>query len=135
MSNLPNLSSLLVGECLTAHLQRRTELVHLLAAELKVDFRRSLAASDAAWLAGYQKIQLAHLMAELHGKGYDPTRETRKKSELVDALAKLFSDAAEGKLGDKQLAERANAWLPSNLREVEEEALDEAPKPSKRKRH
>jgi len=131
-SRLGHLINLLVVECVTAHLQRRTELVHLLATELKVDIRRSWR-PDAAWLGGYQKIQLAHLMAELHGKVYDPAKETGKKSELVDALAKLFSDAADGKLEDKQLAERANAWLPANLREVKEEASEE-PQPSSKKR-
>jgi hypothetical protein len=131
-SRLARLIELLVVECVTAHLQRRTELVHLLATELEVNFRRSWQ-PDAVWLAGYQKIQLAHLRAELHGKVYDPAQETGKKSELVDALAKLFSGAAEGKLEDKQLAERANAWLPANLREVKGEASEESKVP-KRKR-
>jgi hypothetical protein len=131
-SRLGRLIELLVVECVTAHLQRRTELVCLLATELKVDIRRSWR-PDAAWLAGYQKIQLAHLMAELRGTVYDPARDTGKKSELVDALAKLYSDAAEGTLEDKQLAERANAWLPANLREVKQEAPEE-PTPPKRKR-
>jgi hypothetical protein len=55
-------------------------------------------------------------VAELRGPVYDPTRETRKKSELVEALALLFSHAAEGKLKDAKLAERLNGWIPSNLR-------------------
>jgi hypothetical protein len=38
----------------------------------------------------------------------------------VHALAKLFSDAAEGKVEDKNLAERVNQWLPCNLRLGEE---------------
>jgi hypothetical protein len=56
-------------------------------------------------------------MAELRGQVYNPARETRKKTELVEVLAALFADAAEGKLDDKKLAERANRWLPSNFRE------------------
>jgi hypothetical protein len=123
-SRLGQLINLLVVECVTAHLQRRTELVHLLATELKVDIRRSWR-PDAAWLAGYQKIQLAHLMAELHGKVYDPARETGKKSELVDAMAKLFADAADGKLEDKPLAQRVNHWLPANLREADKSTAAE----------
>jgi hypothetical protein len=62
-------------------------------------------------------------MAELHGSIYNPASESRKKTELVEVLAKLFSDAADGKLEDKQLAERVNQWLPSNLREVKEEVV------------
>ena len=46
----------------------------------------------------------------------------RKKSELVDVLAKLFTDAAEGKLDDKPLAEQLNCWLPFNLREAKDGA-------------
>ena len=52
---------------------------------------------------------------ELKGQVHAPAPE-RKKSELVELLDKLFDDAANGKLEDKQLAERLNAWLPSNLR-------------------
>lgn len=114
-SKLDALTDLLIVDCLTAHLQRETELVTLLAGELGVNVR-DYWRPDSAWLEGYQKIQLAHLMAELRGPVYDPARETRKKSELVEALAKLFADAAEGKLEDKPLAERANRWLPANLR-------------------
>jgi len=36
----------------------------------------------------------------------------------VTELAKLFTDAAEGKLDDAKLAAKVNAWLPSNLRET-----------------
>jgi hypothetical protein len=36
-------------------------------------------------------------------------------------LDKLFAEAVDGKLEDKQLAERVNRWLPSNLREVKED--------------
>jgi hypothetical protein len=43
--------------------------------------------------------------------------ESKKKSELVTELAKLFADAAEGRLEDAKLAAKVNAWLPSNLRE------------------
>lgn len=100
-------------------------MIDRLATELKVDIRRYWR-PDAAWLSGYQKIQLTHLMAELRGRIYEPARESRKKTELVDALATFFSDAANGKLEDKQLAERANAWLPINLRRVKQEVPKEA---------
>jgi hypothetical protein len=110
------LIDLLTIECVTAHLQRRTELVHHLAEKLKVNIRNHWR-PDAVWLSGFQKIQLRHLITHLAGAGQTPGAE-RKKSELVEILAKLFTDAAEGKLADKELAERANHWLPSNLREV-----------------
>jgi len=118
-SRLDKLIDLLTVQCVTAHLQRRTDLVYHLSVELKVNIRRFWR-PDAAWLAGYQKIQLSHVMSELHGRLYDPTRESRKKTELVEVLTKLFTDAAEDTLGDKQLAERVNQWLPSNLRELKE---------------
>jgi ParB family chromosome partitioning protein len=121
-SRLDKLIELLTVECVTAHLQRRTDLVCHLSVELKVDIRRFWR-PDEAWLAGYQKIQLAHLMAELRGSIYNPASESRKKTELIEVLSKLFSDAAEAKLEDKQLAERVNQWLPSNLREAKEEVV------------
>jgi hypothetical protein len=52
------------------------------------------------------------------GAVYSPAHETLKKSELVEALAELFADAAEGRLEDKKLAERVNSWIPSNVRET-----------------
>ncbi len=114
---LDSLIDILVVQHITAHMQRRTDLVHLLATELKVNIRDHWR-PDSGWLAGYQKSQLSHLMAELRGPTYDPSRETRKKSELVEALALLFADAAEGKLEDKMLAERVNGRIPANLRET-----------------
>jgi ParB/RepB/Spo0J family partition protein len=122
-SKIDALIDLLIVDCITAHMQRRTELVHRLATELKVNIR-DYWRPDAAWLSGFQKIQLAHLVVEIKGAVHAPAPE-RKKSELVEVLAKLFTDAAEGKLDDKQLAERANRWLPLNLREVKEEATEE----------
>jgi ParB family chromosome partitioning protein len=119
-SRIDKLIDLLTVECVSAHLQRRTDLVHHLAVELKVDIRRFWR-PDTAWLAGYQKIQLAHLMAELQGPTYNLANESRKKTELVEVLAKLFTDAAEDKIEDKQLTERVNQWLPFNLREVKED--------------
>ena len=109
------LIDLLVVECITAQMQKRTELVQHLANELKVNFR-AFWRPDAAWLSSFQKIQLAHLITELWGAEHTPAPE-RKKSELVEVLARLFTEAAEGKLADKQLAERVNQWLPSNLRQ------------------
>ncbi len=111
------LVDLLTVECITAHMLRRTEMVHLLSTELAVELRKFWR-PDAAWLAGYQKIQLVHLLAELYGPTYSPDQERRKKSELVEALSKLFTDAAEGKLEDKKLSERVNRWLPSNMRAI-----------------
>jgi ParB/RepB/Spo0J family partition protein len=120
-SKLDALIDLLTVECITAHPQRQTELVQHLAAELKVNVR-DYWRPDAAWLSGFQKIQLAHLIVELKGPVHAPAPE-RKKSDLVDVLVKFFSDAAEGKLEDKQLAERVNRWLPSNLREAKEDTV------------
>ncbi len=110
------LIELLIVECITAHLQRRTELVWRLAQELGVDVRRYWR-PDERWLSGYQKIQLAHLIGELRGPVFVAPAESKKKSELVTELAKLFADAAEGRLEDAKLAAKVNAWLPSNLRE------------------
>lgn len=112
-----SLIELLTVECLTAHMLRRTELVTRLADELGVNVRDHWR-PDAAWLASFQKIQLAHLITELRGPAHAPAPE-RKKSELVEVLAKLFADAGEGRLEDKKLAERVNRWMPVNLRRSE----------------
>ena len=114
---LDALIDLLTVECITAHLQRRTELVWRLAAELGVEVRRYWR-PDERWLSGYQKIQLAHLIGELRGPVYAKAAELKKKTELVSDLAKLFTDAAEGRLEDAKLAAKVNAWLPSNLRKL-----------------
>jgi ParB/RepB/Spo0J family partition protein len=122
-SKLDSLIDLLTVRCITAHFQRPTQLVRHLTAEMKVkvrDFWRP----DAQWLSGFKKIQLAHLIVELKGQVHAPSPE-RKKSELVDVLTKLFSEAAEGKLDDKSLAERINTWLPANLRQVMEDSIDQ----------
>jgi len=83
---------------------------------------------DAEWLSSFQKIQLTHLVVELMGKVNAPAPE-RKKSELVESVAKLFADAADGKLEDKKLAERLNSWVPTNLREVRKSTATIAPTP------
>jgi len=113
---LDALIDLLTVECITAHLQRRTELVWRLASELGVEVRRFWR-PDEPWLSGYQKIQLAHLIGELRGPVYARAAELKKKSELVSELAKLFADAAEGRMEDAKVADKLNAWLPSNLRD------------------
>jgi ParB family chromosome partitioning protein len=113
---LNGLIDLLTVNCITAHLQRRTELVWTLATELGVEVRRYWR-PDERWLSSYQKIQLAHLFGELHGPRYAKATEIMKKSDIVIALAKLFTDAAEGRL-EEGLAAKVNAWLPSNLREA-----------------
>jgi ParB family chromosome partitioning protein len=109
------LIDVLTVQCLTAHLQRRTDLVCRLAEELGVDVRQHWR-PDAAWLAGYQKAQLVHLTYQLRGPAYGPAAERKKKSELVAELAQLFADAAAGTLADGPLAARLNGWLPANLR-------------------
>ncbi len=111
---LDALIDLLTVECLTAHLQRRTELVRLLADELKVEVRQEWR-PDAAWLASYQKLQLARLIGDLRGPAYANAAEKKKKSELVQQAAVLFADAAEGRLTDPALAQRVNQWLPSGV--------------------
>jgi hypothetical protein len=117
---LDALIDLRVVELLTCHALRETALIHLLAKELAVNFRREWR-PDAAWLANFKKVQLSHLLGELYGKVYDPSRETRKKSELVEALANVFADAAEGTLEDEKLAGRVNTWQPSCLSTVLQE--------------
>ena len=107
------LIALLIVESLTAHPLRKLELVQALAMELKVDLRQ-LWRPDAEWLSSFQKIQLSHLMGELKGSVYQPDGERRKKSEMVEALASLFSEAATGRIEDAKLAERVNRWLPAN---------------------
>jgi ParB family transcriptional regulator, chromosome partitioning protein len=113
-STLDALIDLLLVEHLTAHMLRPTVLVCRLAAELQVDLRQHWR-PDEAWLSRYQKIQLASLMAELRGPVYSAAHETRKKSELVQALAHLFSEAEVGTLEDKQAAARAKQWVPAPL--------------------
>jgi ParB family chromosome partitioning protein len=123
---LDGLIDLLTVECITAHLQRRTALVWRLATELGVEVRRFWR-PDERWLTGYQKIQLAHLIGELRGPVYAKAAELKKKTELVSQLAKLFTDAAEGRMEDAKLAEKLNGWLPSNLRdESKEDATKQA---------
>jgi ParB family chromosome partitioning protein len=124
-SKLDALIDLLTVECITAHLQRPTELVHQLAGELKVNVRKHWR-PDAVWLSGFQKIQLSQLIVELIGSGH-PLAPDQKKSELVEALAKMFADAATGKLEDKTLADRLNQWLPSNLREPKADTTEQTP--------
>ncbi|MBC7785064.1 MAG: hypothetical protein H7144_14600 [Burkholderiales bacterium] len=116
-ARLNQLIDLLTVNLLTAHLQRPTALVCRLASELKLELRQTWL-PDPAWLGGYQKLQLAELLAELHGSTSRAAYEIRKKSELVDMLATLFLDAAAGKLEDKQLAERVNGWLPGVLNDA-----------------
>jgi len=110
----------LTVDLVTAHLQRETKLVRRLATELNVDIRKFWR-PDTAWLESFKKIQLAHLIVALKGRVAAPSPDC-KKSELVTLVAKLFADAAEGKLEDKQLAERVNNWVPSNLRPPKEKS-------------
>jgi ParB family transcriptional regulator, chromosome partitioning protein len=121
---LDALIDLLTVECITAHLQRRTELVWRLATELGVEVRQFWR-PDERWLSGYQKIQLAHLIGDLRGPVYARAAELKKKSELVSELAKLFADAAEGRMEDAKIADKFNGWLPSNLREEPKQAPSE----------
>ena len=112
---LDALVDLLTVECVMAHPMRKTALVCRLAEELGVEVRRYWR-PDERWLSGYQKIQLAHLIQELLGPGFSRAAE-KKKSELVSELAKLFADAAEGRMEDAKLAAKLNEWLPANLRD------------------
>ena len=48
-------------------------------------------------------------------------------------LAKLFEDAAEDKLADKQLAQKLNDWLPSNLRQSNEDTTKKQPTAAKKR--
>jgi ParB family transcriptional regulator, chromosome partitioning protein len=114
---LDALIDVLVVELVTAHLQRPTALVVRLAEELKVNVRDDWH-PDAEWLGSFQKIQLAHLVTELKGAVHAPAPE-RKKSDLVEILAKLFAGAAGRELEDHALAQRTNGWLPVNLRKPE----------------
>jgi ParB family transcriptional regulator, chromosome partitioning protein len=123
-SKLDSLIDLLVVDCVTAHTQRPTEFVQHLAKELKVNIR-DYWRPDTTWLSSFQKIQLAHLITDLQGSAYAPTPD-RKKSELVETLATLFAEAADGKLADKELEERVNRWLPSNMKESTEEQEKES---------
>jgi hypothetical protein len=100
--------------------QRLLPLIQMLRHDLKVDIRKYWT-PNTEWLAGYKKCQLAHLVGELQGQVYTHAAKQAKKSELVATLAKLFADAVEGMLEDNELAERVNAWLPSNLREPAED--------------
>jgi hypothetical protein len=129
-SKLDALIDLLIVDCITAHMLRPTALVQRLAEELKIDVRDHWR-PDAGWLSSFQKIQLAHLIVELKCPVQAPVSES-KKSALVEVLAKFFADAAEGRLEDKQLAERVNSWLPSNLRTVKEEATEQQHRANKR---
>ncbi|MBC7834260.1 MAG: hypothetical protein H7Y88_04060 [Phycisphaerales bacterium] len=103
-------------ECISARFQRRTPLIRILARELSVNIR-DLWRPDAAWLGSYKKAQLAHLMGELRGPAHGAAAFRQKKSELVAELATLFSEAADGRLEETDLAARVNAWLPTNLRD------------------
>ncbi|MDZ4697103.1 MAG: ParB/RepB/Spo0J family partition protein [Deltaproteobacteria bacterium] len=111
---LDALIDVLTVDLVMTHPQRSTPLVELLAAQLKVNVRDDWA-PNTEWLGCFQKIQLAHLITDLLGSAHAPSLD-RKKTELVDQLARLFADAATGKLNDKALADKLNAWLPANLR-------------------
>jgi hypothetical protein len=130
-SKLDALIDLLIVESITAHPLRPTELVQHLAKQLKVNVR-DYWRPEAKWLSGFQKYQLAHLITVLKGGALHAPAPERKKSELVDVLVKLFTDAAEGKLEDKQVAKRVNCWLPSNLREANEGAIGQQQRPHSR---
>jgi len=110
---LDALIAVLIVESITGHGHRQTPLIALLAEELGMTLR-SHWTPDEHWLSGYRKLQLADLTTTLKGPAYGPSALQRKKSELVDDLAALFSQAASAANGfeDKSLAERVNKWLP-----------------------
>lgn len=103
----------LIVASITGHGNRETPLVQTLAQELDVSIRKHWT-PDAAWLAGYQKIQLADLIGTLRGPAHGSAALGRKKSELVSELAALFSQArnAAGGFEDPGLVERVNSWEP-----------------------
>ncbi|MGD9689516.1 MAG: ParB/RepB/Spo0J family partition protein [Phycisphaerales bacterium] len=114
---LDALIAVLIVESLTGHPFRATPLLEAIGKELEVSVR-STWTPDAAFLSGYSKSQLAHLAGVLKGAAPDSvivtSALTRKKSQLVDELAALFSQAAHAPAGieDKELVKRANAWVP-----------------------
>lgn len=114
---LDALIGVLVVEAFTGHTQRVTPLVQVLRSELGVHVRASWT-PGAAWLSGYRKIQLAHLIGELRGPAHASAALSRKKSELVEELVALFSQAESqpAGLGDDELAMRVNGWRPAPLR-------------------
>ncbi|MBX3388482.1 MAG: hypothetical protein KF691_03390 [Phycisphaeraceae bacterium] len=103
----------LILEAITGYPHRDTPLVRLLATELGVSIRKKWTPS-AEWLAGYQKVQLAHLMGVLRGPAHGSAALSRKKSELVTELDTLFGQpvAAPKELGNHELADRVNTWMP-----------------------
>lgn len=109
--DLMQLIGLLTVELLFNNPHCPSPFVMGLAKDLAVSIRSDWT-PDAIWLGSYQKIQLTHLCIELLGSVHAPAPDT-KKSTLVENLAKLFADAAAGKLEDKQLAEKVNNWLPT----------------------
>lgn len=113
-AKLEALIDLLVVQCLTTHLQRGTKLMERLTAELNVNVRNDWT-PNGEWFSAFTKAQLAHLLVTLRGPMHAPAPD-RKKSDLVTQLAVLFEQARDGKLDDKALAAKVNAWLPSNLR-------------------
>lgn len=110
---LDRLIDTLIADALSGHGQRETPLIGTLASELDVSIRKHWT-PDADWLSGYQKVQLADLIGTLRGPVYGSAALRRKKSELVEELAALFSQAANaaGGFEDPTLAERVNAWVP-----------------------
>jgi len=110
-NDLMQLIALLTVELLFNSPNHPSPFVMMLARDLKVSIRSDWT-PDANWLGSYQKIQLTHLVTELLGAVHAPAADT-KKSTLVENLSKLFTDAAEGTLADKSLAEKVNRWLPS----------------------
>lgn len=128
-AQLDALIDVLTVQAVTASLHRPTELVALLARDLNVDVRRDWR-PDTDWLNSFKKVQLAHLIGELRGPAHEGPALNRKKSQLVEELAKLFTDAAKGRLEDGQLAQRVNKWLPATLREDKSEAAETTQEPS-----
>lgn len=113
-ADLDRLIDVLVVDSLSGKGQRETPLIDVLTEELSVSVRGDWT-PDAEWLAGYQKVQLANLMETLRGPTHGSAALKRKKSELVEELAALFSQAKEAPDGFEEpgLAQRVNAWMPA----------------------
>ncbi|MBL0869739.1 MAG: ParB/RepB/Spo0J family partition protein [Phycisphaerales bacterium] len=111
------LLGVLIVEAITGHTNRLAPLVELLREELGVSLRTHWT-PDRAWLNGYTKAQLAHLLGELKGPTWGKVAMQKKKSELVYELAGLFRTAKDdpASLNDQALAERVNTWVPAVMK-------------------
>lgn len=112
---LDRLIDLLIVQSVAGPLHHRNDLIAVLVETLGVELR-AFWTPDAAWFAGYRKIQLADLLGKLRGTAYGHAAVRMKKSQLVESVTAMFALAREDKLNDPALEQRVNAWLPSCVR-------------------